>query len=498
MTSISQEVAINKRVSAVVAADGALFALAVDSFNHCEILHVSDGKATSVAKFEISGYFALFYHFKLAVTDTDFWVGASSLGIHRVSRKDGAVTHYSIAGTERRIEQIVVSPNNDVWITACWNSPVGLTKYSIAVYLWDHKTGSFVTNPHKPSSWKDSELSYAMAFKDSRGNVLCSYRNKNNEASATLTDAHGDLFDYTVVMSNHELAYSEDFKQDIIFHSPGLRFVDVALRNAVKKITTVKTPRQMVELDSRTIITGRTTVLSYSNGAWQAKDTIMPCIGNMFIETQDISMDDIGHIWFEERFPGPPVVYNLMRYRPREGLCDTFDFGGYNFMFDFMDDGQMVQAFHGNVYLWDKHSAEPRLIVKQAYQEASVNQIFAGKEGFAWLATPDGLLKIDPKKESNEWVDLIPGQTINVMRIHQDKKGRLWLGTVMNGILIFDPSSGKTQQIDQTNGLSNNIVVSLLEDDDGDIWAGTFLWHYRSFSRRHGNREFIRRRRPGQ
>ena len=45
---------------------------------------------------------------------------------------------------------------------------------------------------------------------------------------------------------------------------------------------------------------------------------------------------------------------------------------------------------------------------------------------------------------------------------------------MLDGIIIYDPATGKKQIIDKSNGLTNNIVVSLLEDNDGDIWAGTF------------------------
>ncbi|MBK7408916.1 MAG: hypothetical protein IPJ40_13160 [Saprospirales bacterium] len=123
-----------------------------------------------------------------------------------------------------------------------------------------------------------------MAFKDSKGNILVSYRDKNNQANATLVDEQGGLYDYTEVMDGHELASGEDFKQGIIFHTPGLRFVEVAPRNAVQKNTEVQGPRQMLELDSQTIFLGHSTLLSSNKGEWKKKDYSDSCLRAAWLE----------------------------------------------------------------------------------------------------------------------------------------------------------------------------------------------------------------------
>ena len=46
---------------------------------------------------------------------------------------------------------------------------------------------------------------------------------------------------------------------------------------------------------------------------------------------------------------------------------------------------------------------------------------------------------------------------------------------VHGGIIIFDPRLEKViKVINKEIGLSNNTVVSILEDDEGDIWVGTY------------------------
>ena len=42
-------------------------------------------------------------------------------------------------------------------------------------------------------------------------------------------------------------------------------------------------------------------------------------------------------------------------------------------------------------------------------------------------------------------------------------------------INIYDPKSGKVKIIDKSKGLSNNNVVGILTDDQGDRWAATYF-----------------------
>ncbi|TNE69908.1 MAG: helix-turn-helix domain-containing protein [Bacteroidetes bacterium] len=441
-----------------------------------EILHIKGKHITSLLRLKLD----LKVGSGLAVTKDAFWVCGTSHAIFRIDKKDGAVKHFSIPGSENMVLPVFTSPNGDIWITTCTKKLSGLRKYSNAIYQWNHQTGAFVTNPYKPANWNDSELSYATAFQDAKGNVLLSYRDKNNVPSATLLDTQGRLYDYSAVMSRHELAYSEDFKQGVIFHMPGLRVVEVTQRSAVKKVLGIINPRQILELDPRTVFVcalgGSLNYLSNNNGTWVGKEYPKHFLHFALTETKDIVRDAQGDFWFLGNLP----PHNLMRYRTTKSLCDTFNFDNnvfnipnHDFRVDFQQDGQMVIFNDDAVYVWDKKSKTPSLLIKTAPLQ-KVNQILAGRAGYSWLASGDGLIKIDPKNKSQQVIDLIPGRAINVQRLHQDKKGRLWVATAANGIVLYDPASGQRQVIDQEKGLSSNIVVTLLEDNEGNIWAGTY------------------------
>ena len=62
--------------------------------------------------------------------------------------------------------------------------------------------------------------------------------------------------------------------------------------------------------------------------------------------------------------------------------------------------------------------------------------------------------------------------TINIYSSTRLKDGSFILGTISNGIIQIDENGKELQRIDQLSGLSNNTVLSLIEDNYGNIWLG--------------------------
>lgn len=52
------------------------------------------------------------------------------------------------------------------------------------------------------------------------------------------------------------------------------------------------------------------------------------------------------------------------------------------------------------------------------------------------------------------------------------KNGQFIIGTISNGIINLNADGSFNYQINQKNGLSNNTVLSLLEDEDSNLWVG--------------------------
>ncbi len=59
----------------------------------------------------------------------------------------------------------------------------------------------------------------------------------------------------------------------------------------------------------------------------------------------------------------------------------------------------------------------------------------------------------------------------NIIHLHEDVKGRLWIGT-NNGLNLMKPS-GEFEVFQEPEGLSNNTINSIEEDYQGSLWLGT-------------------------
>jgi PAS domain S-box-containing protein len=60
-----------------------------------------------------------------------------------------------------------------------------------------------------------------------------------------------------------------------------------------------------------------------------------------------------------------------------------------------------------------------------------------------------------------------------ILSIHEDKEGTLWVGTLGGGLNKFDPHSSTFSHYTEKDGLPNNVIYDILEDDDGNLWMST-------------------------
>jgi len=60
-----------------------------------------------------------------------------------------------------------------------------------------------------------------------------------------------------------------------------------------------------------------------------------------------------------------------------------------------------------------------------------------------------------------------------VAAIHQDRRGYLWIGSWDAGLDRFDPERGEFRHFRRRDGLPSDMVLAILEDDDGELWLST-------------------------
>ena len=104
--------------------------------------------------------------------------------------------------------------------------------------------------------------------------------------------------------------------------------------------------------------------------------------------------------------------------------------------------------------------------------------VYIDSESFVWVGTFSGLNKFVPdtngwERYSNERTDSASLSDSYVQALYEDSIGRFWVGTQGGGLNLMDRSSGKFTAYRKGDGLANNSIYGILEDDAGNLWLST-------------------------
>ncbi|MFN0173098.1 MAG: ATP-binding protein [Saprospiraceae bacterium] len=472
-------------VHSVLAAEDALFACVFyPESRQWKILCVRDGGIVAQQSFSMD-FFPDARKAKLAITPNDYWVVYSLNIVYRINRADGTLRQYTLPDISSGLRSNIrffFTHGKDLWL---WRTN--------GIFLWDVSADRFIKNPYWPSDWQgtNSGQSISMA-KDLQDNVLIRYVNLEEQQRIILIDAQHevtevtsahwtgpkDVFGIAKDFGENKFGFGHnfrgnDFKQGILFYTPGLQFVQFTANSAIQAMVDDAPYRSMVQLDEQTIMTTPGWKIPYTNGAWiPAPHAKVKKESPDWVT--DMKKDSLGNIWRVVDNPeNKQRISVLLRLNSTSQTVDSFFTDQYIQRFDFKDDDNIVFASNQNVYLFNISSRRIQLLTRTPF-ESPINQVLVGSNGIIWIAASMGLFKLDLSTGEEKWISLLSAPT-GILRIHENAQGILWLGTPLNGVLRYEPGTGRVKVIDQTKGLSNNTVVNLLEDNDGDIWAGTFM-----------------------
>jgi ligand-binding sensor domain-containing protein/serine phosphatase RsbU (regulator of sigma subunit) len=108
---------------------------------------------------------------------------------------------------------------------------------------------------------------------------------------------------------------------------------------------------------------------------------------------------------------------------------------------------------------------------KEGLSNNVVWSILEDKTGNLWFGTDGGVCRYDGKSFTN-FKEKEGLSNIVVSSILEDKTGNLWFGTNGGGVCRYDGKS--FINFTEKEGLCNNYVMSILEDKTGNLWFGTF------------------------
>ena len=109
-----------------------------------------------------------------------------------------------------------------------------------------------------------------------------------------------------------------------------------------------------------------------------------------------------------------------------------------------------------------------------------------------YVGTNKGFFKIDLEEGITKVYNVLSTPALSqedVLFIDKDKEGRLWLGTNGGGVNIIAADGNSIERIRKQNGLSSDIVYSILPENETTVWISTFngLDRYRKDKRSFNN-----------
>ncbi|NRA48423.1 MAG: LuxR family transcriptional regulator, partial [Phaeodactylibacter sp.] len=123
-------------------------------------------------------------------------------------------------------------------------------------------------------------------------------------------------------------------------------------------------------------------------------------------------------------------------------------------------------------WLYRLEGGEPIPVIN-APLPSRVIHLWDSAQGIGVVTDRHGIWEIPPQGKALKIPDHPSLANTRVYSALRLENGGLALGTISNGIYIFNGEGDLQYHIIQTDGLTNNTVLSLFEDADQNIWAGT-------------------------
>lgn len=105
-----------------------------------------------------------------------------------------------------------------------------------------------------------------------------------------------------------------------------------------------------------------------------------------------------------------------------------------------------------------------------------INYMFCDSEGLMWIGHYQGISCFDPISNSflskNDTNMIIKGCIGYAFM--EDYQGNIWVGTT-DGLYCYYKSTGETKHFTTANGLPNNVICGICEDEKHRIWISSYL-----------------------
>ncbi|MBP9747062.1 MAG: response regulator, partial [Saprospiraceae bacterium] len=197
-----------------------------------------------------------------------------------------------------------------------------------------------------------------------------------------------------------------------------------------------------------------------------------------------------GDLWLTERTDvNSQTITSLQQINPSTKLSKIYTFdlkGNYDYPQHIMEDqnGRLwFGGLNGYYVVFDPKSGNS----KEYYtnKNAPTTTLYNDHNGIVWMGTMEGFAKIESENilttvPKITWYSNDPNNNSslnsnNVSTFLDDPIDHdlLWIGTKGGGLNLMEKSSGKIRHITVNQGLCDNTVYGILDDEKGNIWGST-------------------------
>jgi ligand-binding sensor domain-containing protein len=156
--------------------------------------------------------------------------------------------------------------------------------------------------------------------------------------------------------------------------------------------------------------------------------------------------------------------------------------------------GKMWVGTNAGIALFDEHTQRFRIFNSYTKEKTKCwcHRLYEDKAGIIWFSCVEGLGRIDPETFAIKTYPLFGPSSQSqqewlIGSLLETRDGKLWVGSA-SGLFLFDRKTEKfsgsllpVSGLPLTTKISDNVVESLWEDDDGTLWVATWgsgLRHY--------------------
>lgn len=121
----------------------------------------------------------------------------------------------------------------------------------------------------------------------------------------------------------------------------------------------------------------------------------------------------------------------------------------------------------GHLYLYNRPADRFELFDNSLFDFQVLTE---DRSGNLWGGNYNSLIEVDPVNKKHKFYFI----GYPVRSIREDRNHNFWVGTEGGGLLLFDRGKGKFRQITTKEGLPNNGILRILEDNEGNLWLSTY------------------------